>query len=287
MVSDGDAYRMPESVFPFPGGKSYLAPWIIDHMPDHKCYVEVFGGSAAVLLTKAESHTEIYNDQDGDLVQFFTVLRDREEELVEWLDRTPYARDLHREWAEEFYAGERPDDAVERAGRFFYLRYSQYAAKYRTKSGFATATRRNKARKLRNATEELHEFAERFSDVQIENLDFEELIDRYDAEHTFFYADPPYLDEGDDLYRHGEFDHERLAEALDGVDARWAVSYQRVPEALQGYRIVERDRAQFMNKSFDDETRSTDVTERLVMNYDPGEVALFSRGQQTTLPFDG
>jgi len=56
-----------ESVFPFPGGKSYLAPWIIEHFPEHKCYVEVFGGSGAVLVNKPESHTEVYNDLDGDL----------------------------------------------------------------------------------------------------------------------------------------------------------------------------------------------------------------------------
>jgi len=158
--------------------------------------VEVFGGSGAVLVNKPESHTEVYNDLDGDLVQFFEVLREREEELVEWLNLTPYAREQHQEWKEDFYSGERPDDPIERAGRFFYLRYSQYASKYRTASGFAGAHQRNKARKLRNATEKLHEFADRFKNVQIENLDYAEVIDRYDSEDTFFYRDPPYLDEG-------------------------------------------------------------------------------------------
>lgn len=275
---------MTTSVFPYPGGKSYLAPWIIDHIPAHECYVEVFGGSAAVLVNKEESHTEVYNDRDGDLVQFFTVLRNREDELVEWLQQTPYARDQHEEWKEAFYAGDRPNDPIERAGRFFYLRYSQYAAKYRTASGFAAANQRNKARKFRNATEQLHEFAERFHDVQIENLDYTDLLDQYDSEHSFFYADPPYVDEGDILYRHGEFDHAQFVDALEELEGYWAVSYQRLPERLEQYTVVEQDRSQFMNKQHDDESRSTAATERLVMNYDVDETGTFQTGNQTTLP---
>lgn len=271
------------SVFPYPGGKSYLAPWIIDHFPQHKCYVEVFGGAGAVLLNKEPSHTEVYNDRDGDLVQFFRVLRDQEEELVEWLNRTPYAREQHYEWAEAFYEGERPDDPVERAGRFFYLRYSQYAAKYDGPSGFAFAHQRNKARKLRNATESLQELAERFHDVQIENVDFADIIDRYDSEKTLFYADPPYMDEGDDLYRHGEFEHERFVDALVDADGMWAVSYQRLPERLQEYTVVEKGRSQFMSKHADDEERKTEATERLVMNYDLDSHRKFREGRQMKL----
>ncbi|WP_435182997.1 DNA adenine methylase [Halobellus sp. EA9] len=274
---------MPESVFPYPGGKAYLAPWIIEHFPPHKCYVEVFGGGAAVLLTKEPSHTEVYNDLDGDLVQFFRVLREREDELIEWLNKVPYAREQHQEFKEEFYSGERPDDPIERAGRFFYLRYSQYASKYRTPSGFAGAHQRNKARKLRNATEKLHKFAERFRDVQIEKLDFEELITRYDSEDTFFYCDPPYMDEGDDLYRHGEFDHERLVDVLEETEGNWAVSYQRLPERLEDYFVVEKGRSQFMNKQHDNDSRSTEATERLVMNYDLNETGKFQEGEQQTL----
>lgn len=274
---------MTESVFPFPGGKALLAPWIIEHFPPHKCFVEVFGGSGAVLVSKEPSHTEVYNDQDGDLVQFFRILRDREEELIEWLDKVPYAREQHQDWKEDFYNGHRPDDPIERAGRFFYLRYSQYASKYKTPSGFAGAHQRNKARKLRNATEDLHKFANRFRDVQIENLDFEEVITRYDSEDTFFYCDPPYMKEGDDLYRHGEFEHGRLVDLLQDTEGKWCVSYQDLPEPLKEYNVVEKGRSQFMNKQHNDDTRSTEVTERLVMNYDLNETGKFQTGEQQTL----
>ena len=57
------------------GGKWMLAPWIIQHLPDHKTYVEPFGGVASVLMRKAPSQVEIYNDLNSELVNFFKILR--------------------------------------------------------------------------------------------------------------------------------------------------------------------------------------------------------------------
>jgi len=83
------------------------------------------------------------------------------------------------------------------------------------------------------AIERLERWQERFKYVQIEQIDFVELIDRYDSEETFFYCDPPYMDEGDDLYSHTEFDHRTFVECLCDADARWMVSYTRVPDELR------------------------------------------------------
>lgn len=128
---------MPQNAFPYPGNKSRHSDWIISHLPEHECYVEPFGGAAGVLFNKPRSKVEVYNDLDGDIVHFFEVLRDRPEELQAWLERVPYARQLHEEWATAYYDGYRPDDDIERAGRWFFLRYSQFGGLYEPGKGFA------------------------------------------------------------------------------------------------------------------------------------------------------
>lgn len=57
------------------GGKFRLAPWLLQFFPPHGCYVEPFGGAAGVLLRKPRVYAEVYNDLDGDIVNFFRVLR--------------------------------------------------------------------------------------------------------------------------------------------------------------------------------------------------------------------
>src|SRR5688500_1471666 len=76
------------------GGKWRLAPWIIGHFPQHRIYVEPFGGAASVLLRKPRSYAEIYNELDGEVVNLFRVLRSADaHELVRRLELTPFARD--------------------------------------------------------------------------------------------------------------------------------------------------------------------------------------------------
>lgn len=105
------------------GGKWNLAPWIISHFPDHKVYVEPFGGAASVLIRKHRSHAEIYNDLDNEVVNLFRVLRsDRADELAELLRLTPFA-------AEEFFtAYETSCDPVERARRTIVRSYMGFGS---------------------------------------------------------------------------------------------------------------------------------------------------------------
>jgi len=272
-----------KSVFKYPGSKTLLSPWIIDHFPDHEVYVEGFGGSAALLVNKPKSYNEIFNDRDGDIVHFFTTLRDRCDELHEWCENTPYSRDLHKKYANEFYAGYRPDDDIERAGRFFYLRHTQFAQKYTDVSGFSLGIKRNQASAYNNRVEQLHEFRDRLRHVQIENLDYAELVSRTDSEETLFYFDPPYVEEGDELYSHEDgFDHSRFVDVLEGIDGDWIVSYTDLPEGLkEGYWYTSQDRRGSMRAGQEDWEQTN--TERLVMNFDPDEVTPFAGADQSNL----
>lgn len=262
---------MADAVFPFPGGKSKLASWILERVPEHRCFVEVFGGAAGVLANKdpSTSRVEVYNDLDEDLVQFFQVLREQPDELVQWLSSVPYSRAVHSEWAEEYYRGYRPKDDVKRAGQFFYLRYSQWGSGYDSPNGFATSKVSSRALSFANKLDRLREFADRFEDVVLENLHWRELVEKYDAEETVFYFDPPYVGV-EDYYPASDIDHTEFLEIIDDLDARWLCSYQDLPDGAESFYVLGRGDKNFINSGTSGSANKT--REHLLMNFEPGEL---------------
>lgn len=209
--------------FPYYGSKGRLAGWITDLMPEHRVYVEPFAGSAAVLFAKAPAAIEIINDLDGNVINFFRTLREREAELVRALRFTPYARD-------EYAAADLDEpslDDVERARRFL-VRCTQghNAAGSGSRAGWSNGIRRNQsqAATVVGLVDRLPDVAERLRRVVVENRKATECIAAYDAADALFYVDPPYLldtraTRGGE-YRFdtaSELDHRSLALALHGV----------------------------------------------------------------------
>lgn len=78
---------------PYFGAKGKMAPLIAALLPRHRHYVEVFGGSLAVLFAKPPSYMETVNDLDAQLMTFWRVVRDRFEEFEWACATTPHARD--------------------------------------------------------------------------------------------------------------------------------------------------------------------------------------------------
>jgi len=270
---------MPNNVFPYPGNKARHAEWILDHIPEHECYVELFGGAAGVLFNKPRSKIEVYNDLNGDIPHFFRVLRDRGDELQEWLENVPYSREVYNEWADEYYAGERKDDDIERAGRFYYLRYASFGGKIKNKVGFCSSfgTRGNAAR-WPNKVDSLPSFRDRLRGVEIDNASAFDVIDRHDCQNTVFYADPPY-ENTEGQYNAVGFDHQRLAKKAKQIDGKIAISYDSIPHFYgDNFTVVSKSSSFAMNQN----DGGKDATEYLIMNYDSGGEKLMSEvGQQT------
>lgn len=176
---------------PYHGGKGRLAAWIVDLMPAHRVYLEPFAGSAAVLLAKPRSTHEILNDVDGNVVNFYRVLREDPDELERVCRLTPYARD-------EFAGADLHDDSIddlERARRWWVRTNQSFAHTGTVATGWSTSIKRgsNNARSVLNRIDRFAAAAERLATVTIESRDALELIPEYSVPDGVIYADPPYL----------------------------------------------------------------------------------------------
>lgn len=269
-----------DSVFPYPGSKARQSAFIIKRLPEHTTFIDSFGGSGSVTHSKPPSKNEVYNDLDKDLVQFFNTLRNKTNELIRWLQYVPYSRKVYERWAAKYYNGHRPDDPVERAGRFFTLRYMQQRARIDSQSGFNTRAKWPPVRTFDNARKRLVNVANRFSDVTIENLHYSELFDLYDdpAADCLFYCDPPYVDQ--EQYYDSKFNHNRFVAAIKKLESDWMISYgETVPDTLADIgHITTREKTYQMT----DQDRQS--TEHLITSFNPECTPKHvSNGKQTTL----
>lgn len=215
------------------GGKFSHLDWLLPLLPACHHYCEPFAGSAAVLLNRDPSPVETYNDLDGEVVNFFRVLRDDKERLIEAIGLTPFSR-------EEFEIAciLDPDASpLERARRFFVRARQVRTGLAQTASLGRWANCKNTSRagmsgavsRWLGSIEELPEIAERLLRVQIENRPAIDVIRLYDAPDTLFYCDPPYvhLTRGDDSaygYEMSDEEHRELAEVLNSVKGMVAIS---------------------------------------------------------------
>ena len=83
-----------KSVLKYPGAKNRLANWICSFIPDHEVYCEPFFGSGAVFFNKPKAKIETVNDLDGNVINYFRVIREHPAELARLLSLTPFSLSL-------------------------------------------------------------------------------------------------------------------------------------------------------------------------------------------------
>ncbi len=226
--------RRQRIVFGWYGGKFSHLDWLLPLLPGCHHYCEPFAGSAAVLLNRAPSPVETYNDIDGEVVTFFRVLRDCQEELVRAIALTPFSREEYYR-AVEAPAAEITD--VERARRFYIKARQTRTGLAQTASLGRWANCKDTSRagmsgvvsRWLGGVDALEDIAHRLLRVQIENRPAVDVIELYDGPGTLFYCDPPYLHatRGDAKAYGFEMDegqHREFAKAVNACRAKVAVS---------------------------------------------------------------
>ncbi|MHB1658089.1 MAG: DNA adenine methylase [Acidithiobacillus sp.] len=213
------------------GGKGRLAERITPLLPRperHLTYVEPFAGGASILFSRRPAGIEVINDANRDIVNFFTVLRDDGDALREYLQNTPYSRQIFEEWRAVDPATLSP---LERAARLFYLSRSSFMASGsagdRKPSWAYARIDDNRARSVMKVVdEELLAVRDRLRQVYVEHGDALAVIHRFDAPQTIFYCDPPYHPDtrSDGGYADELDDHSELLDTLEAVQGMVALS---------------------------------------------------------------
>jgi DNA adenine methylase len=192
------ASRRRRIVFGWYGGKFSHLDWLLPLLPKCHHYCEPFAGSGAVLLNRPSSPVETYNDIDGDVVNFFRVLRDRYEELTRAISLTPFSRE---EYHRAIYGVTHGLSEVERARRFYIKARQTRTALAQTASLGRWANCKDTSRagmsgvvsRWLGGVRALPDIAKRLMRVQIENRPAADIMRLYDSPTTLFYCDPPYL----------------------------------------------------------------------------------------------
>ncbi len=215
------------------GAKWRLAPWIISHFPAHHCYVEPFGGSAAVLISKEPSVREVYNDKNCEIVNLFNVIRDdaMRTELLRLLVMTPYSRDEF-EFSKEVFTNDTPVMIAHKLLVRAQMGFGSAGAT-RGKTGFRLDTARG-GTSLQALWSDLPEtilsVVERLRNVIIENTDAYNVIKQHDRNDTLFYLDPPYMlgsrtnHDSYGAFEMREFEHTRLLELTQKSEGMFVIS---------------------------------------------------------------
>lgn len=248
-------------VVPFlkwPGGKRWLAA---DHRgifpTKFKRYVEPFLGSASVFFA-LKPERALLSDANEELITTYRAIRWRPKAVVDALNRHA-ARHCDTYYYEA--RSTQPEGLIERAARLIYLNRTCFNGIYRVNLDGVFNVPRGTKNTVVLPTDDFQALGRMLRGVQLENKDFEEIIDQA-VEGDFVFADPPYTvrhnTNGFIKYNEKLFswsDQERLAAALARARRRGArivatnANHASIRELYASHRFAQRTVSRFSSIS--------------------------------------
>lgn len=182
------------------GGKSVIADKLLELVPEHKVFVDVFSGANHLVFAKElnASKIEVINDKSGDTMNLFEIIRERPLELREQILEMPCSRAYYN----KLRGLPMPEDKVNRAAVYFYLIRSSFYGDIR--SGWRSPSRINPIKTMERIANELYWMGQRLKKVVLENADYKYILKKYgNNPDAFLFVDSPYIIYGK---KHGLYD---------------------------------------------------------------------------------
>jgi DNA adenine methylase len=229
------------------GGKSKIGKWIVPFYPeDMETYLETFGGMFWCFfnmdLSKYPNLKKVvYNDFNPLNYNLFQCIKNPTllleainsipcQQFGEEITPTIYKEQFNNFQSELFESGftiNYPDYVV--ASKYVYILTSVFSGSKPETSSFIDLKGKYKSKYLTFRDKLLKpEWVEHFLRItDVENMDFADVIKKYDSPTTYIYLDPPYY-RTENYYSNHDFgrkDHERLADCLKNIQGKFSLSY--------------------------------------------------------------
>ncbi len=276
-----DKYRSP---LRYPGGKQKAISQIMARFPK-ACineYREPLAGGASVFfaaLNEQMARSYWINDLFEDLICFWKTVQSPKQcrRLVNELKdirasfghETNYERycKLAKKYFEEL-RNNKADKSYDKALAFFYFNRVSFSGSTLA-GGFSKAA--SLSRFTLSAIARLEKMPEALRNIDITNLDYEQMIQK-PGSNVFMFIDPPYYT-SKRLYgikgKLHEFDHERLAHALQKTRHMFLITYDNCPEIrkLYGFAKISTWQLQYGMNNCNHEKTSHLGAELFISNY--------------------
>ena len=249
----------------YAGGKSLAVGFICELIPeDVKRVVSLFfgGGSVEFAIANGLKIPVIGYDIFPDLVNFFQILKNEKNKLIEELEKLEPTRDIYDQIKEELRLNWTKKISLDKLAwaRDFYFNHNlSYGPSF---LGWMSKIYENKNKYI-SALEKLKKT--NMTNIDLFNASFEEVIDQH--KNDFLYLDPPYFIGGSSkmfagiypqrnfpIY-HKNFDHSLLAQKLQNHHGGFILSYNDCEEIRNFYQDCEIQEIQWQYTMGQGETR--------------------------------
>lgn len=204
------------------GGKQSLLKEILPRIPKHKIYTEAFFGGGAVFFAKEKVESEIINDVNSMVINFYKVFVMKFDELKLHIESTLFARDIYSIAWDVYRIPQHFSDVV-KAWAFYVATNMGFACNVGS-WGYDKYGKRCKAFRNKKMRFDVS-IAQRLVATEIENRDANFVISSRDSVDAFHYVDPPYIHSDQGMYRgYSEEDFRKLLDTLSQVKGKFLLS---------------------------------------------------------------
>lgn len=214
--------KMLKTPITYYGGKLSLLSEILPLIPQHQTYTESFFGGGSVFFAKSPAKSEIINDANNMVVNFFQVIQTEFEELKEKIHATPYSRSTYSV-AYCIYQMPHLFGKVEQAWAFYVVTNLGFSGRIGSWAYDSDGKRLRSFNRKKAAFDQ--SIADRLNNIQIENNDANKVILSRDHTEAFHYVDPPYMDCNQGHYSgYSSVDFNTLLKSLSNIKGKFLLS---------------------------------------------------------------